>query len=94
MKHTICRLAILLMLPFSLARGESVSSPSGNIRFSVEVTPALVCRVEAYGKTVVAPSAVAFDFAGQPGLGERVRIAKRRSAPGANTPIGDPSGQS
>jgi len=85
MKHTICRLAILLMLPFPLARGESVSSPSGKIRISVEATPALVYRVEAYGKTVVAPSAVVFDFTGQPALGEHVRIAKRQDASGDST---------
>jgi len=62
-----------------------VSSPSGEIQITVEAAPALVYSIEVNGKTIVAPSAVAFDFADQPGLGEHMRIAKRQDASSDST---------
>jgi|GEM_PF-4199556 len=53
----------------------SLTSPDGNIVVNVCLTPALTYSVEKGGVTLVAPSPVGFDFAGEEPLGAGLRMA-------------------
>ncbi len=78
MRYPLTSLILLALLSPQIARGETLTSPSGEIEVSVEGISALSYSVRAFGKTVLAPSSLVFEFSGQPRLGEHIRIVKRR----------------
>jgi len=76
-RQVVLCLASAALAGVQTTRGEVVSSPSGQIRATVETSGGLAYRVEAFGKVVIARSALALEFEGKAPLGANVRIVGR-----------------
>jgi alpha-glucosidase len=64
------------MILGNIAWAETVSSPSGDIKVTVDSSGGLAYRVEAFGKEVIGRSPLALEFEGLKPLGPKVKIVK------------------
>jgi len=62
------------MLLANIASAESVASPSGEIKVTVDTAAGLAYRIEAFGKSVIGRSPLELEFDGQNPLGPKVEI--------------------
>jgi len=75
MKQSLIKLVLAILPAFAqVTWAATVSSPSGKIKLAVGTTTKLTYSVEAFGKTVLLPSAMTLTFKDQTPLGSKIKI--------------------